>query len=235
MHADFHPRLVVFTGAGMSVESGIPAFRGAGGLWENHRIEEVASPAAWARHPEFVLRFYNERRRRLRECEPNAGHRLLAALEREFDVTIVTQNVDDLHERAGSTHVLHLHGELAKARSTADPGLVQHIPGWELKLGDRCPLGSQLRPHIVWFGEPVPLMETAVGVVRQADILVIVGTSLGVYPAASLPDFTAPGTPIYLIDPDPPPLDDARILTLRAGASAGLAVLADRLRRDHGG
>ena len=229
MHHDFHPRLVVLTGAGMSAESGIATFRGAGGLWENHRIEDVASPAGWARDRELVLRFYNERRKRMWECQPNAGHLGLAELERSFDLTIVTQNVDNLHERAGSRHVIHLHGELTKARSTVDPSLIYDLPGWELKLGDRCARGSQLRPHIVWFGEPVPLMEPAIEVVRQADFLVIVGTSLSVYPAASLVDYVHPGARVFLIDPHPPPLPDAAITVITAGASAGIAQLPDLL------
>lgn len=229
MHHDFHPRLVVLTGAGISAESGIATFRGAGGLWENHRIEDVASPAGWARDRGLVLRFYNERRKHMWECQPNAGHLGLAALERSFDLTIVTQNVDNLHERAGSRHVIHLHGELTKARSTVDPSLIYDLPGWELKLGDRCARGSQLRPHIVWFGEPVPLMEPAIEVVRQADFLVIVGTSLSVYPAASLVDYVHPGARIFLIDPNPPPLPDSAITVITAGASAGIAQLSDLL------
>ncbi len=229
MHHDFHPRLVVLTGAGMSAESGIATFRGAGGLWEDHRIEDVASPAGWARDRELVLRFYNERRKRMWECEPNAGHRGLAALEQNFDLTIVTQNVDNLHERAGSRHVIHLHGELAKARSTVDPRLVQDIRGWELKVGDRCARGSQLRPHIVWFGEPVPLLDAAIEVVRQAEIFVIVGTSLSVYPAASLVDYVRPDARLFLIDPAPPDLADPRLTVIPTGASAGIARLTDLL------
>src|ERR1044071_1934601 len=181
--------MVVLSGAGMSAESGIPTFRGANGLWENHRIEDVASPAAWAKNRELVLRFYNERRKRMWECAPTEGHRGLGELEQQFDVAIVTQNVDNLHERAGSTRVLHLHGELTKSRSTLDPNLVYEIDGWELKLGDRCARGSQLRPHIVWFGEAVPMMERAIEIVGRADIVAIIGTSLQVYPAASLLDY----------------------------------------------
>lgn len=225
MHDDFHPRLVVLTGAGMSAESGIPTFRGANGLWENHRIEDVASPAAWAKDRDLVLRFYNERRKRMWECQPNAGHRALVELERMFDVTIVTQNVDNLHERAGSTRVIHLHGELTKARSTLDPELVYELSGWELKLGDRCARGSQLRPHIVWFGEPVPMMDAAIQVVRDADIVVIIGTSLAVYPAASLVEFAPASARLFLIDPAPPALDDDRIHVIQAGAGEGVARL----------
>lgn len=219
------PRLVVLSGAGMSAESGIPTFRGADGLWENHRIEDVATPAAWAKNPERVLRFYNERRKRMWECQPNAGHRGLAELEQRFDVTIVTQNVDNLHERAGSTRVMHLHGELTKARSTVDPRLVQEIDGWELKFGDRCAQGSQLRPHIVWFGEAVPMMETAIEAVGAADIVAIIGTSMAVYPAASLIDYAPAPTRLFLIDPSPPARVDSRVTIICAGASEGVARL----------
>jgi NAD-dependent deacetylase len=229
MHERTQPHLVVLTGAGMSAESGIPTFRGADGLWENHRVEDVATPEAWAKDRALVLRFYNERRKKMWACHPNPGHRLLAALENRFEVTIVTQNVDNLHERAGSTRVLHLHGELTKARSTLDPGLVYDIEGWELKLGDRCARGSQLRPHIVWFGEPVPMMEPAIASVRTADVLAIIGTSLRVYPAASLIDFAPRGARIFLVDPDPPAIDDARVTVIRAGASEGVAQMAMQL------
>lgn len=219
------PKLVVLSGAGMSAESGIPTFRGADGLWENHRIEDVATPAAWARNRELVLRFYNERRKKMWACEPNAGHRGLAALERDFEVTIVTQNIDNLHERAGSSTVVHLHGELIKARSTLDPDYVCEIDGWELKLGDRCPRGSQLRPHIVWFGEEVPMMSAAIEIVSAAEVVVIVGTSLAVYPAASLVDFAPAEARLFLIDPQPPRLFDERLTVIPAGASEGVARL----------
>ena len=226
MHERTQPHLVVLTGAGMSAESGIPTFRGADGLWENHRVEDVATPEAWAKYRARVLRFYNERRKKMRECAPNPGHRLLAALENRFEVTIITQNVDNLHERAGSTRVLHLHGELTKARSTLDPHLVYEVEGWELKLGDCCACGSQLRPHIVWFGEEVPMMEEAAGVVRTADVLAIIGTSLRVYPAASLIDFAPPSARIFLVDPEPPALVDRRVTVIQAGASEGVAQVA---------
>jgi NAD-dependent deacetylase len=225
MHERTRPHLVVLTGAGMSAESGIPTFRGAGGLWENHRIEDVASPAAWTKNRELVLRFYNERRKRTWECQPNAGHLGLVELEHEFDVTIITQNVDNLHERAGSTRVVHLHGELTKSRSTLDPQLVYEIDGWELKTGDKCARGSQLRPHIVWFGEAVPMMDTAIEHVRGADVLAIIGTSLAVYPAASLIDFAPGSARLFLIDPNPPEITDERITIIRAGASEGVARL----------
>jgi NAD-dependent deacetylase len=222
-------KLVVLTGAGMSAESGIPTFRGADGLWENHRIEDVATPAAWARDRALVLRFYNERRKRMWECAPNRGHLGLARLEATCDVEIVTQNVDNLHERAGSSRVTHLHGELNKARSTLDPNLVCDIDGWELKLGDKCARGSQLRPHIVWFGEPVPMMDRAIEIVREADVVAIIGTSLQVYPAASLLDFVPRGAPIYYIDPAPAAVDE-RVTLIPTGASEGVERLAALLR-----
>ncbi len=225
MHEDTRRSLVVLTGAGMSAESGIPTFRGAGGLWENHRVEDVASPAAWAKNRELVLRFYNERRKRMWECQPNAGHRGLVELESRFDVTIITQNIDNLHERAGSSRVVHLHGELVKARSTLDPELVYPIDGWELKLGDKCERGSQLRPHIVWFGEAVPMMDPAIERVRSADALAIIGTSLAVYPAASLVDFAPKRARLFLIDPNPPEIADDRVTIIQAGAGEGVARL----------
>jgi NAD-dependent deacetylase len=230
MTATSHRHITVLTGAGMSAESGIPTFRGAGGLWENHRVEEVATPAAWAKNRGLVLRFYNERRRKMWECHPNAGHQGLAALEADFNVQIVTQNIDNLHERAGSTRVLHLHGELTKARSTLDPSLVYKIEGWALKLGDKCARGAQLRPHIVWFGEPVPMMQTAIEHVSAAEILVVIGTSLAVYPAASLIDYFPSRKRIFLIDPNPPEIVDNRITFIHAGASDGVAQLRELLR-----
>ena len=193
--------LVVLSGAGMSAESGLKTFRDMGGLWEQYDVTEVASPEAWEKDPALVLRFYNQRRRQLLEASPNVGHKALCELEKHFNVHIVTQNVDDLHERAGSRHVLHLHGELRKARSTADPSLVYDIEGAELNVGDLCEKGSQLRPHVVWFGEPVPAMEEAVEIVGRADIFVIIGTSLNVYPAAGLVQYTRPECEIFVIDP----------------------------------
>ena len=198
-------RLVVLTGAGISAESGIRTFRDADGLWNSYRIEEVASPVAWERDPQLVLDFYNMRRKQLYEVEPNAAHTALAEFEKTFEVQIITQNVDDLHERAGSSNVLHLHGELKKVRSTADEELVYVLEGWELKLGDLCERGSQLRPHIVWFGEPVPNIMTATSMVRKADIFIVVGTSMKVYPAASLLHYVPRTVPKYLIDPEAEP------------------------------
>jgi len=179
-------RLVVLSGAGMSAESGIQTFRGAGGLWNGYDVMEVASPEGWAANPEMVLDFYNQRRKNAAEVEPNQGHNLLAEMEGEYDIQIITQNVDNLHEKAGSSNVLHLHGELFKVRSTVDESKVYELEGWELNWGDKCELGSQLRPHIVWFGEAVPLIETAIKIAKTADLFVVIGTSLAVYPAASI-------------------------------------------------
>lgn len=197
-------RIVFFTGAGMSAESGLATFRDMGGLWEQYEITDVATPEAWSRDQQLVLDFYNQRRKQLRECESNIGHQLIASLEKEYDVKIVTQNVDDLHERAGSSDVLHLHGELMKVRSTKNESLVKQLDGWELKQGDLCEDGSQLRPHIVWFGEAVPEMDNAIPIVQSADIFVVIGTSLNVYPAAGLVDLVKPGAKIFVIDPNSP-------------------------------
>src|ERR1035437_2298844 len=183
-------KIVVLTGAGVSAESGISTFRDSGGRWEKYRIEDVATPEAFHENPALVLDFYNQRRRQLQEVEPNAAHKALVLLEEKFDVQIITQNVDDLHERAGSTNVLHLHGELLKSRSTKDARLIYQIKGTELNIGDTCELGSQLRPHIVWFGEMVPAIEEAGRISSKADIFIIIGTSLNVYPAAGLVNFT---------------------------------------------
>ena len=179
-------RLVILSGAGMSAESGIRTFRDMNGLWEEYDVMEVASIEAWHKNPELLLRFYNDRRKQMILSQPNKGHLLLAELEHDFDVRIITQNVDNLHERAGSTHVLHLHGELTKARSTKDPSLIYTLIDPEMKIGDLCGKGSQLRPHIVWFGEEVPEMENAIKLDQSADILCIIGTSLNINPAAGL-------------------------------------------------
>lgn len=197
-------KLVVLSGSGISAESGIKTFRDMGGLWEEYDVTEVASPRAWDRNRALVLRFYNERRRALLEALPNAAHITLADLEKTFDVQIITQNVDDLHERAGSSNVLHLHGEIRKARCSVDENDIYEIEGWELKEGDLSKSGHQLRPHIVWFGEAVTAMEEAVPIVNAAEILLVIGTSLNVYPAAGLINYTHPETPIYVIDPGEP-------------------------------
>jgi NAD-dependent deacetylase len=193
-------KIVVLTGAGISAESGIPTFRDSNGLWEGFRVEDVASPEGWARDPVLVLDFYNQRRKKAREVKPNRGHEILAELEQHFDVTIVTQNVDDLHERAGSTKVIHLHGSLFESRSTRYERLVYPIEGWELKMGDLCEMGSQLRPNIVWFGEMVPLMDVAAEKASQADIFLVVGTSLVVYPAAGLVNYVPYESLKYVVD-----------------------------------
>ena len=197
-------KIVVLTGAGISAESGLRTFRDAGGLWEGHDVMEVASPEGWAKNPELVLRFYNERRAAAAEAQPNAGHYALAELEKHFDVFIVTQNVDNLHERAGSTNVLHLHGELSKVRSTAYPELIYEYGAKPIHLGDTCERGAQLRPHIVWFGEDVPLIRDAVVLSKIADIFLVVGTSMVVYPAAGLIHEVDRNIPIYIIDPSIP-------------------------------
>ncbi|MCD4729536.1 MAG: NAD-dependent deacylase [Bacteroidales bacterium] len=194
-------RIVVLTGAGVSAESGIQTFRDGDGLWNKYRFEDLASPQAWARDPELVQEFYNWRRKIVWEAEPNEGHKALVRLEEKYDVQIITQNVDDLHERAGSKNILHLHGEIKKARSTANPDLVYELDHWELKMGDKCKKGSQLRPHIVWFGEAVPMIEPAAEISSTADIFLVIGTSMVVYPAASLIIYAKQDIPKYYVDP----------------------------------
>ena len=223
-------KIVVLTGAGISAESGVSTFRDSDGLWRNHRIEEVASPIAWENNRQMVLDFYNQRRKQLFEVEPNDGHIWLVKLEDKYDVQIVTQNVDDLHERAGSSNVLHLHGELKKVRSTSNPELIYTLDHWELKNGDNCELGSQLRPHIVWFGESVPMIETAMSIVSGADILIVIGTSMVVYPAASLINYVANEVPKYYIDPNAFPvqgISNLSIVTEKAGV--GVPALVQQL------
>ncbi len=223
-------KLVVLTGAGISAESGIPTFRGADGLWEGHDVTAVASPEGWHKDRALVLNFYNQRRKAIRAAQPNEGHKILAELEAHFEVQIITQNIDDLHERAGSSQILHLHGEIGKSRSTADPKLVYDIEGWELKEGDLCEKNSQLRPHIVWFGEMVPMIEPAARLVSQADILLVVGTSLQVYPAAGLIHEVKPGTPIYVVDPSTPAYHGTeRITAIQKSAVEGMKELKDVL------
>ena len=222
--------LVVLSGAGMSAESGLPTFRDMGGLWEQYDVTEVASPLAWERDKELVLRFYNERRKKLLEVGPNEGHTGLVELEKYFHVKIVTQNVDDLHERAGSSHVLHLHGEIRKSRSTADESLVYDIDGWELALGDLCEKGSQLRPHVVWYGESVPAMEEAGAIAAEADLFVVIGSSLNVYPAAGLVYSVRRDTPVFVIDPNEVPAPSTgNVHVIREGAVKGVAMLKELL------
>lgn len=194
--------IVVFTGAGISAESGLKTFRGRDGLWEGYRVEDVATPDAWKRNPELVQEFYNIRRKQCIMAEPNAAHHFLAELEKKHDVHIITQNIDDLHERAGSTNVLHLHGEIRKAQSSLDPKLVYEIKGDRIEREDRCTLGSPLRPHVVWFGEPVPNMVPAIELARRADVFIVIGTSLQVYPAANLLYEVKHGCTTILIDPN---------------------------------
>ncbi len=226
-------KLVVLTGSGISAESGIKTFREMGGLWEQYDVHEVASPQGWAENMDLVLRFYNERRKKLLEAEPNPGHTGLAGLEKHFDVQIITQNVDNLHERAGSTSVLHLHGELMKARSTNDPSLIYELDGWELKRGDTCEKGYQLRPHVVWFGEPVPLIETAIEITRSADVFAVIGTSLVVYPAAGLIDHVPENAPIYLVDPNDIPVPLYRkVEIIKEKAGTGVGILREKLLGD---
>lgn len=223
-------KIVVFTGAGMSAESGIKTFRDSGGLWEEFKIEEVATPEAWGKNPALVLDFYNKRRKQIIEAKPNEGHKILAELEEKFDVHIITQNIDDLHERAGSKKVLHLHGEIMKARSSVNPGLIYPIKKGEIKMGERCPEGSQLRPHIVWFGEMVPEMDNAIDLTSGADIFVTVGTSLVVYPAAGLIHYAPSKAPKYLVDPGEFELSLVKdVRHIRQKASDGLKALQKEL------
>nr|WP_299173970.1 NAD-dependent deacylase [uncultured Allomuricauda sp.] len=225
-------KVVVLTGAGMSAESGLKTFRDANGLWEGHDVMEVASPQGFAKNPELVLEFYNQRRRQLLEVSPNEGHKALVRLEEHFDVNIITQNVDNLHEQAGSSQVVHLHGELFKVRSMANEN---HVLEWkkDLVLGDFDENGHQLRPHIVWFGEMVPLLETAAYITQQADIVIIIGTSMQVYPAASLINYAPQETPIYFIDPKPNinPSDYSYIEVIAKTASEGVPALVNQLLR----
>lgn len=194
-------RVVVFTGAGVSAESGLQTFRGSDGLWEGYRVEDVATPEAWARNPELVQHFYDVRRKAVLEARPNAAHTALVQLEKKYEVVVVTQNIDDLHERAGSTRVIHLHGLITRSQSSINPQLTYPIVGSELRMGQRCELGSQLRPHVVWFGEAVPAMGEAVQVCRTADIFLVIGTSLQVYPAAGLLQEVPEDVRCYFIDP----------------------------------
>lgn len=224
-------KLVVLTGAGMSAESGISVFRGGGGLWDKYPVEQVATPEGYAANPTLVTKFYNERRKQLLDVKPNRGHELLAEMEKYFRVTVITQNVDNLHERAGSSEVIHLHGELTKVTSTWQPNNPNYIreltpEEYEVKIGDLASDGSQLRPYIVWFGESVPMIETAIGFCENADIFLIIGTSLNVYPAAGLLNYVPAHVPVYLIDPNDVPIASGRkVHVIQKGASEGMKEL----------
>jgi NAD-dependent deacetylase len=226
-------KLVVLTGAGISAESGIPTFRDADGLWEGYDVMEVATPEGWRKNPSLVLEFYNQRRKRALEVEPNKGHLILAELENFFDVTVITQNVDNLHERAGSTKVIHLHGSLFESRSTNDERLIYPIPGWQLNMGDLCEKGHQLRPNIVWFGEMVPLIEVAAEISAKADVFLVVGTSLVVYPAAGLIHYVPFETPKFVVDPKLPEMAQMPYLTMiEDKASSGMEKIKEELLKD---
>jgi len=227
-------KLVILTGAGMSSESGIKTFRDSGGLWEEYDVSEVATPQAWAKNRDLVLRFYNERRRQLASSKPNNGHLGLAQLEKYFDVQIITQNIDDLHERAGSNKILHLHGELTKARSSADPSIIYDIGYKDINPGDKCEKGFQLRPHIVWFGEEVPMMDEAANMTGNADIFVVVGSSLNVYPAAGLISYAPAKASLWLIDPKEVVIPvNRKVEVIREKASLGIAILAEKLMKSY--
>jgi len=227
-------KAVILTGAGISAESGLQTFRDTDGLWEGYRIEDVATPEAWKRNPQMVQEFYNIRRKAVLEAEPNAAHLALAELEKKYGVTIITQNIDDLHERAGSTNVVHLHGLITRSQSDKNPRLTYDIEGWEIKMGETCELGSQLRPHVVWFGEPVPMIETAAEICSTAAIFMVIGTSLAVYPAAGLIDFVPPDAEKFVIDPKAGQLSGIsgmRIVAEKAGTGV-LKVVKELLERD---
>ena len=227
-------KLVVLTGAGICAESGIMTFRDAGGLWENHSIEEVATPEGWRKNPKLVLQFYNERRAKAAEAKPNAGHLALADLEKYFDVQIITQNVDCLHEKAGSTNVLHLHGELSKVRSVKNQNLIYDIGAKTIEIGDLAEDGGQLRPHIVWFGEMVPMIEPAADLCINADIFVVIGTSMQVYPAAGLIGYVSDDAPKYIIDPSMPEVSNLyqNLTFITETATIGVPQLAQKLIND---
>ncbi|WP_316829462.1 SIR2 family NAD-dependent protein deacylase [Pedobacter aquatilis] len=227
-------KLVVLTGAGISAESGLKTFRDSDGLWEGYNVYDVATPEAWERNPGLVQEFYNERRRQVVSARPNAGHEILAELEKYFDVEIVTQNIDDLHERAGSTKVTHLHGVITKSQSDKKSSLVYPVAGTEIKMGELCELGSQLRPHVVWFGEAVPMIEVAAKICRTADIFVLIGTSLAVYPAAGLIDFISSSAPKYIIDPVTPDVKRYKnTFAIEKGAVEGMAALKEILLNEN--
>ena len=221
-------KVVVLTGAGISAESGLKTFRDAGGLWEGHNVYDVATPESWQRSPEHVQQFYNERRKSVLSALPNEGHLALVRLESGYDVTVITQNIDDLHERAGSSDVLHLHGIITKSQSNKNPELTYDITGWELKMGEFCELGTQLRPHVVWFGESVPMIERAANLCQVADIFIIIGTSLQVHPAAGLIDFVPVTALKFIIDLNETSVP-GDVESIKESASTGVPKLVDRL------
>ncbi len=221
-------KIVVFTGAGISAESGLQTFRDSDGLWEGHRVEDVATPRAWARNPEMVLQFYNERRKNILHASPNAAHRMIAELQHQFDVQVITQNIDDLHERAGSDNILHLHGEIFKMRSERDESLMYPIRS-DIRLGDHAEDGAQLRPHIVWFEEPVPMMDKAIRLSQGADVFVVVGTSLLVYPAASLLHYIPSDLPVYVVDKKVPVIKRNHVTYIEKPATEGMIDLRNLL------
>jgi NAD-dependent deacetylase len=222
-------KLVVLTGAGISADSGLKTFRDSDGLWEGYNVYDVATPEAWRRNPVLVQDFYNERRKSVLEAKPNAAHYALVKLEEMYDVTIITQNIDDLHERAGSSGIIHLHGLITKSQSDLNPDLTYDINGSEIKMGDHCELGSQLRPHVVWFGEAVPMIEPAVRLCHDADIFIVIGTSLQVYPAAGLLDIIPSKAEKYLVDPNVSVNSVRNFDVIRARANSGVPELVDRL------
>ena len=223
-------KIVVLTGAGISAESGIKTFRDSDGLWEGYDIQEVATPQAWDWNPKLVQEFYNMRRKAVIEATPNAAHYALATLEDKYDVTIITQNIDDLHERGGSTKIVHLHGIITRSQSSENAELTYPIEGWELKMGEVCELGSPLRPHVVWFGEDVPMIQTALNICRQADIFILIGSSLAVYPAAGLINYVSADAPKYIIDPKIPELKTGQgFVKIEEKATVGVPELVERL------
>lgn len=230
------PHIVVFSGAGISAESGIKTFRDNDGLWENHSIHEVATPEAWQKNPELVLEFYNVRREQVLNSKPNAAHLAITELQNHFEVNVITQNIDNLHEQANNKNILHLHGEITKARSTANPNLIYNLGGPKISLGDTCELGSQLRPHIVWFGEAVPMIVPATEIIEKANIVIVVGSSLVVYPAAGLLEYAPIDSKIYVIDPSGEvsvPTQHKNITFINEKASLGLPKLAQKLIEEY--
>jgi NAD-dependent deacetylase len=223
-------KIVVLTGAGISAESGLKTFRDSDGLWEGYNIEDVATPEAWEYNPAMVQDFYNQRRKNVLEASPNAAHYALAELESKYEVTIITQNIDDLHERAGSTNVVHLHGIITRSQSSVNPELTYPIEGWELKMDEICELGSRLRAHVVWFGEPVPMIEKAAIICAEADIFILVGSSLAVYPAAGLVNYVPGNIPKYIIDPKIPDIYVAgQMIKIEQKATLGVPYLTEKL------